>query len=121
MAPNLLRNKNSKTRGIRFKGRDMQTQMAELTGAAAIIRAVYFREVRGDNAAVAAQLKQDLVRANRFGTENLTEEEGKAALERVIEQVENGYGLSQDPWGRDYEERPKIKILKIDGRDIADE
>jgi hypothetical protein len=107
-----LGNSNARARRIVFKGRDFQTQMAELTQAAAIIKAVYFRPVPGDPAGGKAKIKNDLLNADRLMSRDALDPDGKTRLNKVIDQIEEGYGAGATPWNRPIDERPRITILE---------
>jgi hypothetical protein len=105
-----LRSSASKARRFRFKGRDMQTQMAELAQAAAITRALHFQSVPGDPVAGKNFLKQQLKDADNFLRRESTDPEDMTRLEKLIEQIEEGYNNPTKPYGNPPEQRPRIRI-----------
>lgn len=102
---------------IKFKDKiGLRDSILDLSHAAAIIRAVYWRKLdpKGD-------LKQQIANQLRTQDENtkkIHNEEGESNnFDRYCEDVEIGFtnkaGISDPlkPWGKDYENRPRIKKL----------
>ncbi|MEO1741279.1 MAG: hypothetical protein AAFR99_05665 [Cyanobacteria bacterium J06629_9] len=81
---------------------DLQTCLRELCAAAAIIRAVYFRQVDTNDVEGSIRQRFDSARATRDGVQQAIDD-----LDDFIQSVEAGYGLT-DPYGRSEANYPKI-------------
>ncbi len=104
---------------------DLKTTLNDLLQAAAIIRAVHFRQFdpKQDVKQQFKNLINNLVASGDKMNNQQTDGAGKDDFDRFVEDVETGFtqypGASdpQHPYGRDYSERPKIREISIDTSD----
>lgn len=104
---------------------DLKTSLNDLLQAAAIIRAVHFRKF-DPNQDIKQQFK-DLIGNLVAGGDRINKQEtdpsGKDDFDRFLEDVETGFTQTPGatdpthPYGRDYDQRPKVKEIGTDTSD----
>lgn len=101
---------------------DLKTTLNDLLQAAAIIRAVHFRQFdpKGDVKQQFKNLINNLVASGDKVNNQQTDNAGKDDFDRFLEDAEVGFtnipGVSDSthPYGRNYNERPKIREIGTD-------
>lgn len=101
---------------------DLKTTFNDLLQAAAIIRAVHFRQFdpKGDVKQQLKNLINNLVASGDTMNKQQTDNAGKDDFDRFLEDAEVGFtnipGASDSthPYGRDYNQRPKIREIGTD-------